>query len=526
MRAAASETPQSGDVIAVPGAVSPDNGVRAAEVARKALRGRPVFSIRMQVYLGALFFFVLVLAVSVVTVAATFKVEGQVALLEMTSKIVFEIQQARRFEKNFFLHGTSLLDALESTRTATRVLLRNSEGIAEDVGKAQYDTLLSHTRHYEEVLQGLQAQEYGAVAENGAQKRAEAEPTVRMHGHEMVSLGTEILEQEKKALDRMMINSRWTQILALLLLFLFMVLATYTLGHRVVVRIRRFVNYAQRIAAGDETPIMPARGYRDEFSSLALAMNHMVAKLEQRQDVLVQSHKLRAIGTLTAGIAHELNNPINNITLTAHMLLEDLDTLPDEERREMVQDIIAQAARTGKIVHGLLDFARQSESVIEPLDLGKVVKETLSLGQNQLNVAGLHATLEVAPHLPPIHGDGQQLNQVFLNLILNAIAASHKGDKVYVSVEHGKGPNFLCVKVSDFGRGIPEHILPHIFEPFFTTNANRQGTGLGLSVSQGIIRKHGGNITVETKVGEGTTFTVNLPVTSLPAFFDEAGRRA
>jgi signal transduction histidine kinase len=242
----------------------------------------------------------------------------------------------------------------------------------------------------------------------------------------------------------------------------------------------------------------------------------MMKELDDRESVLIQSHKMRAVGTLTAGVAHELNNPLNNTMLTAAMFQEDFIKLKDEEKLEMIKDIINETERSQKIVRNLLDFARESTSVSETLDLEKILRDTIHLAENQVRMSGIRIELQVTENLPPIHGDGQKLQQVFLNLILNAVDASTKGNKIQViSLPYGKSDQ-VAVKVVDYGHGIPSHILPSIFDPFFTTKAKGKGTGLGLSVSQGIVAKHGGKILVESKPGSGTIFTVVLPVTTFP----------
>ncbi|MBW2345215.1 MAG: HAMP domain-containing histidine kinase, partial [Deltaproteobacteria bacterium] len=273
----------------------------------------------------------------------------------------------------------------------------------------------------------------------------------------------------------------------------------------------------QRIASGDFTPITPVSRYCDEFTNLAIAINQMILELENQEAVLVQSHKMRAVGTLTAGVAHELNNPLNNITLTAHMLLEDYEDLEDDERRDMVTDIINESGRSKKIISNLLDFARESSSQMESLDLTELLKDTVALASNQIKLSGIKIAFETTGNLPRVHGDDQQLRQVFLNLLLNAVDASSKGDRIQILILPADNPRYVAVKVIDTGTGIPEHILMSIFDPFFTTKEKGKGTGLGLSVSQGIVGKHGGRIRVASKEGEGTTFTVTLPITTISA---------
>ena len=169
------------------------------------------------------------------------------------------------------------------------------------------------------------------------------------------------------------------------------------------------------------------------------------------------------------------------------------------------------------IISDLLDFARESGSQLEPLDLPDLLRETINLASNQIKLSGIKIELQSRGHLPRIHGDRQQLRQVFLNLLLNAVDASSKGGKIQVLVVPADEPGCVAVKIIDFGSGIPEQILDSIFDPFFTTKAGGKGTGLGLSVSQGIVAKHGGRILVSSVQGKGSTFTVILPVTTIPA---------
>jgi len=179
--------------------------------------------------------------------------------------------------------------------------------------------------------------------------------------------------------------------------------------------------------------------------------------------------------------------------------------------------MISESGRSKKIISNLLDFARESSSQVESLDLRNLLEETIALASNQLKLSGIRITFQATDHLPRVHGDVQQLQQVFLNLIMNAVDASPKGGRIQVLVLPADDPNYVAVKVLDSGTGIPEHILPSIFDPFFTTKAKGKGTGLGLSVSQGIVGKHGGRIRVASKEGQGTIFTVTLPITTIPA---------
>ena len=165
---------------------------------------------------------------------------------------------------------------------------------------------------------------------------------------------------------------------------------------------------------------------------------------------------------------------------------------------------------------------QEGESISEPIDLGVLVNETINLAQNQIKVSGAKIETQIQTHLPQIRGDKQQLKQVFLNLILNALDAVKKDGTIKISLEQADTPGFLAVHVEDNGSGIPDYILSNIFDPFFTTKGPGQGTGLGLSVSHGIVTIHGGQISIETEEGEYSRFTVILPSLNVPAELTKA----
>ncbi|MEJ2109885.1 MAG: ATP-binding protein [Acidobacteriota bacterium] len=263
--------------------------------------------------------------------------------------------------------------------------------------------------------------------------------------------------------------------------------------------------------------MLPKRKYRDEFSRLALAFNQMIRELDKRHKILVESHKLRAVGTLVAGVAHELNNPLNNTMLTASMLEEDFPTLRDEDKLDMVQDIIKETERSKVIVRNLLDFARASDYRNVPMNLEILLENSVRLVHNRVKLAKIELETRMTADLPPVHGDEQALQQVFINLILNAVDALPPRGRILITAAKSRQAGFIEIKVIDNGPGIPEHILPRIFDPFFTTKVKEKGTGLGLSVSQGIVRRLGGNIDVESRPGTGTTFIVLLPTTEVPS---------
>jgi PAS domain S-box-containing protein len=229
------------------------------------------------------------------------------------------------------------------------------------------------------------------------------------------------------------------------------------------------------------------------------------AELEQR---LVQADKLSSIGLLAAGVAHEVNTPLAVISTYAQMLAKQVQ---EDSQKSLILDKIAkQTFRASEIVNSLLNFSRTSTTSFGSVNIGRVVQETLSLLDHQLQKANIQIKNDCAPELPTITGNAGKLQQVFLNLFLNARDAMQGGGTL--EVRAWNGGSSLKVEVSDTGHGIaPEHIH-RIYDPFFTTKAARKGTGLGLSVTYGIIQEHGGSIEVFNRRTGGATFRIELPL--------------
>jgi two-component system NtrC family sensor kinase len=485
--------------------------------ARHALLARKRFSVKNQIYIAYALVFIFALIIAVVLISNIYKIRSRMDFLEVVQEFMAEIQQARRYEKNFFLYKTNLDDAVENIHLARAIFTDNADQFTAILGHKEQQIFLHQLEAYAGLLEELKTVERNDSAKlTDPQFMDKIEIDLRQHGKNIVTAAQGLMEGERAALSKTLDRKRDIHIIFLVILLFFLVVNAYLLVSRIFRNLTRFTGYAQRIAAGDFTPITPVRRHRDEFTELSVAINEMIKEIANREAALIQTHKMRAIGTLTAGVAHELNNPMNNIMLTVHMLMEDYASLSDEERLEMLQDAADETARAKNIVGNLLDFARESASIIQTLDLEKLLKDTIHLAENQVRMSGIKIELQVTENLPAIHGDGQKLQQVFLNLILNAVDVSTKGGKIQVMALPYEKPDHVAVKVIDYGKGIPAHILPSIFDPFFTTKAKGKGTGLGLSVSQGIVAKHGGKILVSSEEGSGSIFTVVLPVTTFP----------
>jgi two-component system NtrC family sensor kinase len=482
-----------------------------------ALQRRPSISIRRQLSLGFLLWFLLTLTLAIVSIEMISRIIAKLAFLEAATNYTFEIQQARRFEKNYFLYRTNLSDALEHVHSARGILEEEGRNIVSVIGRPAFDTMTGHLQQYEELISRLPQTEQNQDLLLPAAPLAKIEAKLREHGADMVAVAEDLVLKERKSVNSMLGTSQRVPLAFLGILILLMIYLVGFLSRRVLSPLNRMMRATQRIAQGDFTPMLWRRKYHDEFSELTLAMNHMMHQLTYRQELLVRAHKLKAVGTLTAGVAHELNNPINNIILTASVLQEDFRELSDEKCLALVNDLVGESERAQKIVRNLLEFARESEVELESHKVQDIVEATLRLASNQIKLARVKVEGEVEEHLPAVYGDRQQLEQVFLNLVLNALDAMPDGGVLRIELSQTEDREFVTIKFADTGVGIAKQHLREIFDPFFTSKKAAKGTGLGLSVSLGIVQRHGGDIRVESEVGKGAVFTVLLPVTKVPA---------
>ncbi|OHB67981.1 MAG: hypothetical protein A2V70_09850, partial [Planctomycetes bacterium RBG_13_63_9] len=396
-------------------------------------------------------------------------------------------------------------------------ILQQEEGnMTSVVGANQFHTMVEHIERYDELLGQLNQRHQNRPSSTTAHYE-KIEVELREHGAEMMAVAEDVVAKERSSVNTMLLMSQRIPLVFLMVLLIVVIYLINFITRQMLQPLNRLMESTRRISEGDFTPITPRRRYRDEFSELAMAMNHMMNQLAYRHDLLARAQKLKAVGTLTAGVAHELNNPINNIMITACMLIEDYQILSDQERLEMAHDLLNQAERARKTVRSLLEFARESEIQTVLLQVKDLIEGTLQLAHNQIKLMNVKIDRHYTSNLPPIHGDRQQLNQVFLNIILNALDAMPEGGTLTVTASHAKEEGFIAIDFSDTGTGIPEHILPSIFDPFFTSKPLGKGTGLGLSVSLGIVQKHGGEIRVKSHVARGSTFTILLPKAKVPA---------
>lgn len=292
----------------------------------------------------------------------------------------------------------------------------------------------------------------------------------------------------------------------------------YILAHKIMSPVHRLIVASKQVSEGSLTPdIGPTSN--DEIGLLQNTFKEMVAAIGRRraasQNRLLQSEKQASVGRLAAGVAHEINNPLTGVLTYTHMLLRRKDI--SKEIRTDLRTIAKSTERVRKIVKGLLDFSRQTELNPEPSDINKLVRSTIRPVENQALLKGIDLLFSPGKDLPLITLDRSQFQGVLMNMIINSLDATQAGGVIKISTgssssEIDPAREGIEIVIIDTGCGIPQEHIEKLFDPFFTTKEVGQGTGLGLSVSLGIIQRHGGTIQVQSEVGKGSTFRVWLPV--------------
>ncbi len=328
----------------------------------------------------------------------------------------------------------------------------------------------------------------------------------------------------------------------------FIALASLAIGyfvhHLVYLPLRDLEGGAQRLSAGNLDQPIPVRS-SDEFGKLACSFNSMTdalrnshaelrdlartleQKVEKRTQELqraqaqtVRGEKLASVGLLASGVAHELNNPLTGILTFSHLLRRKMpDSSPDAEDMDLV---IRETKRCAAIIKRLLDFAREKQPEKKFNDINQIVEDTVRIVERPAHLRDIGITMDLDRKLPPIWIDADQIKQVIMNMIVNAQHAVEEKGNIAISTRRAAEPRpstqsaepvpMVEISIVDTGCGIPEKNLRRIFDPFFTSKDVGKGTGLGLSVSHGIVEAHGGIIEVQSKVGEGSTFSVFLPL--------------
>lgn len=442
-----------------------------------------------------------------------------------TSEFLDNVLELRRYEKNYFLYGQSH-DYDEVRRYAEHAgrLLHEQRAVFVDFADVQtVDTMSAEVVRY----LALWAR-YPVDTPVADEKLQRLEPAIRESGR-LLAEGAEALSlAQRQRLQENVRQSRWLFLIAVVLIVVTGVLIARVLAWAVTRPLARIERDLAAVGAGQFDHLEPVSKDR-ELVSIAQAVNRMLQEIETRRRHLVQSEKLASLGTLVSGVAHELNNPLSNISTSCQILLEELGHAEPEALRAWLSQIDEETERARLIVRALLEFSRERAFNLRVVRLRELVERALLL------ISGTAARRNVEVCVPAeltMLADTQRLQQVIVNLVRNALDAGGEGVRVVISARVEAAADYqppsgsICgqtahlpasgrlvvLEVQDDGPGIPPDIQSKVFDPFFTTKDVGHGFGLGLFVTQEIVHQHDGCITVSSTPDTGTRFVICLPL--------------
>ena len=443
--------------------------------------------------------------------------------LYRTSEMLDTILEARRYEKNYLLYrqASDYEEATEYLDGLTKLIKSAKPPPSRETGPEVYVEFKflahSYAQSFATVHRILSVGkwEVGQLDDMGA-----AVEEMRAAGQALILVAERLNRGQRERMQQLI--DEYTFQFGLFVVGAILVggMVVYLLVRRVVAPLHTIEMATKTVADGDFRPI-PGGETHDEIGSLVNAFNQMAFQIQEHRDQIIQTEKLSALGTLTSGVAHELNNPLSNISTSCQILLEEVCNMVPDYHRDLLSAIEEQVLKARDIVRALLEYSRERHFELKPVDLREVVEDSLKLlrGEVPTNVI-------VREHVPEgitLGLDNTSMERALINLIMNAIQAMEDGGDLTIESEVLPEKAGVILSVADTGVGIPQELLPRIFDPFFTTKDVGRGTGMGLSITYGIIEQHRGRLHVEstshtgerhgvnTRVRKGTKFTIWLP---------------
>jgi two-component system, NtrC family, sensor kinase len=422
--------------------------------------------------------------------------------VEIADDLNSSFLEMRISEKNYFLYkDRTALDEINNKISSVLESVETTKAdITRAIGEDNLSQLKIYLNRYARAIEELRSRSAKDL-QSGSKLRAE--------GQKLREFFKTITKLERNNVNDLILRSKEVLYISFLIILLLSVIGGRIVSRNIVNSMREIEGLAVSISKGDFTKIEDIAS-TDECGSVIRAINIMSEELKNREEEIIQSKKLASLGTLTAGVAHELRNPLNNISMVAQNFVDMYDSLSRDQRIELMGRVEEETKRIEEIVKNLLDFAKPKVADLKEADINSAIRKAVQLMQNTLDISNIELTLSLDSSVPHVFIDRPQMQQVLVNLILNAVQSMSPGGKLFIKT-HAVGEDSVTIEVRDTGKGIPPEFLPHIFDPFFSTKGV-EGTGLGLSISYGIIRNHRGTIRVESAVNAGTAFTIELPV--------------
>ena len=487
-------------------------------------------SIRQKIIVTYYAGIVVIIGLSVLTLSELWYMEKKVRFGAVVTEIFDTTLEIRRFEKNFFLYekNEDYRENMQYVEKAQEILSKDENDYKKLAIAPQLDKIGIDLKQYRFLMVQFSQTNKAKVSQ-----RLDMENAIREKGKEIITVAENVSMSERMKLQ--MLLSKTQKILISTLVFLSVM--GFIIGQvlsKVVVKPLKSLEERMNLITEGKLKKVSIDSRDAEIVSLTNAFNKMLNELELRQRHLVQREKLASLGTLLSGVAHELNNPLSNISSSCQILTEEIEDSDMKFKKELLSQIDEQTDRAKNIVRSLLDFSRDKEFKREVLSLKKLFDETIQFIKGEIP-SRISVKLDVPDDLA-IFADKQRIQQAFLNLVKNAVESiDAEGTVSITACNHllhgaidercdyqknsgqctGECPmktDTLDIEIKDSGAGIPPEVLPKIFDPFFTTRDVGKGTGLGLYIVQEIIHEHSGCIGVCSEIGKGTTFLMRFRV--------------
>jgi len=462
-------------------------------------------SIREKIFLAFVIFIGLSALIWARSYYSQYILNQKIQIIERKYDLLNTILEARRYEKNYFLSfdKENIVQALDYARQAEDILRNILTKYSKYTLAKNLDQRIAELVTYKESLVDLlKLQEEGHLVVSPVTIEL-----IRKQGKILTSELEKIVKKESQFVKDLIGKSKTIHLLALVPVFILSVLIALFLVFNVNRPLKTIENAITKIASGDFNNI-PEIKTGDEFESLVVSLNNMIDELNKRSKQLIQAQKLASLGRLTSGVAHELNNPLNNISTSIQILIEEIEEDDLEYKKELLVGAEKEVERGKEIVRSLLEFARERTLTLKQVNFKDLVDSAIKHVKSEIP-DNIHLKVEVPDNIQATVG--LRIKSVIINLIANAVHAMKNGGEITIKAKNEFDRNGFSFQVIDTGEGIPQNIISKIFDPFFTTKEVGKGSGLGLSITYGIMEQHSGNISVSSEVGKGTTFTCFLP---------------
>ncbi|UCD32697.1 MAG: HAMP domain-containing protein [Desulfobacterales bacterium] len=461
-------------------------------------------SIRGKIFLAFAIFIVLSALTWARSYYSQYVLNQKIQIIERKYDLFNAVLEARRYEKNYFLSydRENIEEALDYAHQAEEILRDILAKYSKYTLAKNLDERIVELVTYKESLKNLLKLDEGYLV-----IPQKAIDLIRKQGRILTSELEKIVKKESRFVQNLIDKSKTIHLLALIPVFILSVLVALFLIFNVNRPLKTIETAITKIARGDFKDI-PEIKTGDEFESLVTSLNNMIDELNKRSKELVQAQKLASLGRLTSGVAHELNNPLNNISTSIQILIEEVEEDDLEHKKELLIGAEKEVERGKDIVLSLLEFARERTLTLKQVNFRDLVDNAINHIKSEIP-DNIHLKVEVPDNIRATVD--LRIKNVLINLITNAVYAVKDGGEITITAKNEFDREGFTFQVTDTGEGIPKNIVTKIFDPFFTTKEVGKGSGLGLSITYGIMEQHNGNISVTSEIGKGTTFTCFLP---------------